>query len=82
MTSIEVFTFTSSNVLFSGLQETVAELNGLPESTITAAQSARGAIGNAIAPANVVLGDSTGGFAGRKAKSCARRFRGRSSRPS
>lgn len=57
---------TSSNVLFSGLQQTVAELKGLPESTIIAAQSAGGAIGNAIAPANVVLGASTAGISGQE----------------
>src|SRR5699024_944755 len=34
---------TSSNVVFSGLQQTVAELNDLPESTIIGAQSAGGA---------------------------------------
>lgn len=57
---------TSSNVLFSDLQQTVAELKGLPESTIIAAQSAGGAIGNAIAPANVVLGASTAGITGQE----------------
>lgn len=57
---------TSSNVVFSGLQQTVAELNDLPESTIIGAQSAGGAIGNAIAPANLVLGTSTAGIAGQE----------------
>ncbi len=57
---------TSSNVLFSGLQQTVAELNDLPEATIIGAQSAGGAIGNAIAPANVVLGASTAGIRGQE----------------
>lgn len=57
---------TSSNVLFSDLQQTIARLNGLPESTIIAAQSAGGAIGNAIAPANVVLGASTAGISGQE----------------
>ena len=55
---------TSSNVLFSNLQQTLAGLKGLPETTIIAAQSAGGAIGNAIAPANVVLGASTAGISG------------------
>lgn len=59
---------TSSNVLFSNLQQTVAELNDLPESTIIAAQSAGGAIGNAIAPANVVMGASTAGIRGQEGK--------------
>ncbi len=57
---------TSSNVLFSGLQQTVGELNELPESTIIGAQSAGGAIGNAIAPANIVLGASTAGIGGQE----------------
>ena len=57
---------TSSNVLFSDLQHTVAQLKGLPEATIIAAQSAGGSIGNGIAPANVVLGASTAGIAGQE----------------
>jgi lactate permease len=57
---------TSSNVLFSDLQLTLARLKGLPEATIIAAQSAGGAIGNAIAPANVVMGASTAGIGGQE----------------
>jgi lactate permease len=57
---------TSSNVLFSDLQHTVARLKGLPEAAIVAAQSAGGSIGNAIAPANVVLGASTAGISGQE----------------
>lgn len=57
---------TSSNVLFSDLQQTLARLKGLPEATIIAAQSAGGAIGNAIAPANVVMGASTAGISGQE----------------
>ena len=57
---------TSSNVLFAPLQQTIAQLHGLPEATIIAAQSAGGAIGNAIAPANVVLGASTAGISGQE----------------
>jgi lactate permease len=56
----------SSNVLFSDLQVTVAKLKGLPAATILAAQSAGGAIGNAIAPANVVMGASTAGISGQE----------------
>ena len=56
---------TASNVLFAPLQEAVAELEeALPEPTVVAAQSAGGAIGNVIAPANVVLGNSTAGNRG------------------
>lgn len=57
---------TSSNVLFSDMQQTVARLKGLPEAAIIAAQSAGGSIGNAIAPANVVLGASTAGISGQE----------------
>jgi lactate permease len=57
---------TSSNVLFSDLQVTLAKLKGLPTATILAAQSAGGAIGNAIAPANLVLGASTAGISGQE----------------
>lgn len=57
---------TSSNVLFAPLQQTIAQLHGLPETTIIAAQNAGGAIGNAIAPANVVLGASTAGISGQE----------------
>lgn len=57
---------TSSNVLFSDLQVTLAKLKGLPDATILAAQSAGGAIGNAIAPANVVMGASTAGISGQE----------------
>lgn len=57
---------TSSNVLFSDMQVTLARLKGLPEATILAAQSAGGAIGNAVAPANLVMGASTAGISGKE----------------
>lgn len=57
---------TSSQVLFSELQVSLAKAKGLPEATILAAQSAGGAIGNAIAPANVVMGASTTGINGKE----------------
>jgi lactate permease len=57
---------TASNVLFARLQSTIAELEGLPQSAIIAAQSTGGAIGNAVAPANAVLGTSTTGTVGRE----------------
>jgi len=57
---------TSSNVLFSDLQRNLARLKGLPEATILAAQSAGGAIGNAVAPANAVMGASTAGIGGQE----------------
>lgn len=57
---------TSSNVLFSDLQVNVAQIKGLPVSTILAAQSAGGALGNAIAPANIVMGASTAEINGKE----------------
>lgn len=57
---------TSSQTLFSDLQFTLAKLKGLPVETVMAAQAAGGAIGNAIGPANVVLGASTAGISGQE----------------
>jgi lactate permease len=55
---------TASNVLFGGLQGGVAHLHGLPTETIVAAQAAGSAYGNAVGPANVVLGTSIAGNKG------------------
>ncbi|GAA5233503.1 L-lactate permease [Verticiella sediminum] len=57
---------TSSQVIFSDVQVRLAEAKGLPVSTILAAQSAGGATGNAIAPANVVMGASTARITGQE----------------
>lgn len=57
---------TASNVLFAPLQQRVANLEALSEPAIIGAQSTGGAIGNAIAPANVVLGTGTAGIIGRE----------------
>jgi lactate permease len=57
---------TTSNVLFAPLQQTVASAEGISEATIIAAQSNGGAIGNSIAPANVVLGTGTAGIVGKE----------------
>jgi lactate permease len=57
---------TASNVLFGGVQGGVAQLHGLSKETITAAQAAGSAYGNAIAPANVVLGTSVAGVKGQE----------------
>jgi lactate permease len=57
---------TASNVLFAPLQDGVAQSEDLSQSAIIAAQSTGGAIGNAIAPANIVLGTSTAGIAGKE----------------
>src|SRR5262249_15534238 len=55
---------TASNVLFGGVQSSVAQLHGLSRETIIAAQAGGSAYGNAIAPANVVLGTSVAGVKG------------------
>jgi lactate permease len=57
---------TASNVLFGGVQGGVAQLHGLSKETITAAQAAGSAYGNAIAPANIVLGTSIAGVKGQE----------------
>jgi lactate permease len=55
---------TASNILFAPLQQQTAAALALPESSIIAAQNAGGAIGNSVAPANVVLGTGTAGIVG------------------
>lgn len=50
---------TASNILFAPFQQETAVAAELSETTIVAAQSAGAATGNAIAPANVVLGTTT-----------------------
>jgi lactate permease len=58
---------TASNSLFAPLQsETAATLEGLSQAQVLASQSTGGAIGNAIAPANVVLGTGTAGATGQE----------------
>lgn len=59
---------TASNVLFAPVQETIAVVSGLPVVTIIAAQNAGAAIGNAIAPANIVLGTGPAGILGQEGK--------------
>jgi lactate permease len=57
---------TASCVLFGAVQSSVAQLHGMPTETIIAAQAAGSAYGNAIAPANVVLGTSIAGVKGQE----------------
>jgi lactate permease len=57
---------TSSNVLFAPLQQAVAETQGLSEASIIGGQHAGGAIGNSVAPANIVLGTGTAGISGQE----------------
>ena len=56
----------SINDTFGGLQSDVAHLHGLPVESIIAAQAAGSAYGNAIGPANVVLGTSITGIKGQE----------------
>ncbi len=55
---------TASNILFAPLQQTLAEAEGLTESTVIASQQAGAAVGNAASPANVVLGTGAAGIVG------------------
>jgi lactate permease len=57
---------TASCVLFGAVQSSVAQLHGISRETIIAAQAAGSAYGNAIAPANVVLGTSIAGVKGQE----------------
>lgn len=57
---------TASCVLFGAVQSSVAQLHGMRPSTIIAAQAAGSAYGNAIAPANIVLGTSIAGVKGQE----------------
>jgi len=57
---------TASNILFGGLQLETALALGTSESWILAGQTAGGAIGNAISPANVILGTTAVGIVGRE----------------
>lgn len=57
---------TASNVLFSPLHDSVVKtMDSLSLPYVLSGQSAGGAIGNAIAPANVILGTSTAGIQGK-----------------
>jgi lactate permease len=57
---------TASNVLFAGVQGGVAQLHALSKETVIAAQAAGSAYGNAVAPANIVLGTSIAGVKGQE----------------
>jgi lactate permease len=57
---------TASNVLFAGVQSDVAQMHGVSTSAIIASQAAGSAYGNAIAPANIVLGTSIAGIKGQE----------------
>lgn len=56
----------ASNLLFGTFQETTAVTAGLDSSAVLGAQTAGGAVGNTIAPGNVLLGTTTAGILGRE----------------
>jgi lactate permease len=53
---------TASNVLFAPLQLTAAQVQDLPPELIIAGQSAGGAIGNALAPGDALMGATVAGI--------------------
>jgi lactate permease len=57
---------TASNILFGGFQMSAAEASGLPPLLALAGQGFGSAIGNVIAPHNIVAGAATVGLIGRE----------------
>jgi len=56
----------ASNILFGNFQNLTAEVLSLNKVVILAAQTTGGAIGNTIAPGNVLLGTTTAGIIGKE----------------
>lgn len=56
----------SSNILFGGFQQATSKILNLNEAAILGAQTAGGAIGNAIAPGSIILGTTTAGILGQE----------------
>jgi lactate permease len=63
---------TASNILFSGLQLTTAESLGLPPVAMAAAQGYGAAVGNLVAPHNIIAGCAAVGSAGREGEALRR----------
>jgi lactate permease len=63
---------TASNILLTELQVAAAEGLGLPLTTMAAAQSFGAAIGNVVAPHNIIAGCATVGLTGREGDILAR----------
>ena len=59
---------TNSNVVFTPLQKTTAELLVFNALIILAAQTTGGSLGSMIAPAKVIVGCSTAGLEGQEGK--------------
>ncbi|MBR3693155.1 MAG: L-lactate permease [Erysipelotrichales bacterium] len=57
---------TSSNILFTGLQYSVADVLGISPAIILAQQSASAALSNSFSPANCALGTGVSGQSGRE----------------
>jgi lactate permease len=55
---------TSSNVLLSPVHTTIAADLDISQSAVLAAQSTGGAVGNVVAPTNIVMGTTTAGISG------------------
>ena len=66
---------TASNILFSGLQATTAQALSLPVVTLLAAQGFGAAIGNVIAPHNIIAGSATVGLVAREGEILAKTVR-------
>lgn len=56
----------ASNLLFGAFQESTAQATGTSTAAILGAQTAGGAIGNTVAPGNVLLGTTTAGILGQE----------------
>ncbi len=59
---------TSSNVLFSPVHTTIAATQGVSQAAVLAAQSTGGAVGNVVAPTNIILGTTTAGAGGEEGR--------------
>jgi L-lactate permease len=57
---------TSSNVLFAPVHTTIAANLGISQAAVLAAQSTGGAVGNVVAPTNIILGTTTAGISGKE----------------
>lgn len=63
---------TSSNILFTEFQISTANRVGLPPTALMAAQGFGSAIGNIVAPHNIIAGSATVGLTGREGEVMAR----------
>ena len=66
----------SSNILFGGFQQTVAEILNVGKAPILAAQTVGGAIGSILAPSKVLLGTTMAGILGQEGEVIKRFFGG------